>query len=214
MGLRSIEGPSFAGKSTLAQSLTRRHDAVFVGEYMDYAHRNGRRGFPPPPATIAEAKMGVDFFINIERERTKEIRQHLGRGRAVISDRTVLSLAAYQFALDREKNALSGLHIAVPDYTIEAIRVGIKAGDIEMPEHLIVLRAASHAVHDARVQRRGNTTMGVFNHWHFSVALSESTDLAADLLLPKSAHVQKLVSYEGETAFAKNFHDASAFFEL
>lgn len=126
-----ITGPIGSGKSTLAKRLVDHYDGKFVSEYMDYATTNGRTGFPPPPATIMEAKDGVDFFINIEKERSVDAREHMANGNTVFGDRSVVSLAAYQLALDRQRWHLPGNQIAVPDYTLEAIDKAIEKGDAE-----------------------------------------------------------------------------------
>ncbi len=208
-----VEGPSFAGKSTLAKRLVDHYDGKFIGEYMDYATTNGRTGFPPLPSTIVEAKAGVDFFIGIERERSSDARRHMADGNTVFGDRSVVSLAAYQLALDRQRRHLPGNQIAVPDYTLEAIDKAIEKGDVELPECLIVLRAASRTVHEARVSRRGETTMGAFNHWFFSQALADATSEVSELLLPADTPIRNLTSYEGEDKLAHNVLEAVIFLD-
>jgi len=214
MRLRSIEGPSFAGKSTLARHITETHGGMFIGEYMDYAITNGRSGFPPLPATVEEAKRGVDFFMDIERERTNDIRKGLCDGLLVVSDRTVLSLAAYQLALYRHRDSLPGDQIAVPDYAIEKIQNATEKGDIEMPEKLVILKPENREVHEARVRKRGRTTMSIFNYWFFSVELSQATEEASNILVDSGMSKKVVLSNNDEANFVQNIAEVSDFFEI
>jgi|GEM_PF-2190855 len=209
-----IEGPGFAGKSTLAKQLVEHYDAMYIGEYMDYATINGRTGFPPLPDTIEEAKAAIDFFVDIERERSRDVRKHITGGRKVFGDRSIISLAAYQLALDRQKSHLPGNQIAVPDYTFEVLDRAIKKGDVELPERLLLLRVASRTVHENRVKRRGGeTTMGAFNHWFFSRALTEATQEASELLLPADIPIRSLISHEGDNGLAVTMQEAINFLD-
>lgn len=214
MRLRSIEGPSFAGKSTLANYLAQAYEGIYIREYMDYANAEGCPGRPLAPTSIEEAKAGFDFFLDIERRRTADIRRGLASGCLVVSDRTVLSLVAYQLALDRQGGRLPGRHIAVPDYALEQTQHAVEQGDVEMPDRLIVLSVANEATHQERVARRGATAMGVFNHWCFSVELSRATEEAAASLLDTDTEVLSLPSYNGEAAFTNMITAATEFFAL
>lgn len=193
-----VEGPSFAGKSTLSRSLAYHYGGIYVGEYREYAYHAGRRGYPPQPTTTAEAEAFIDFFMDLERERSAHIRSTIEAGRNVYSDRSILSLAAYQVALARQQVVLPNAPKAAPDYALEAIVQAIQQGDVALPERVILLRVANRAVHEGRVLRRGQTPMAECNLWAFSQAVTAATEDMSELLLPADTPVRSIVSYEDD----------------
>lgn len=179
MTLIAVEGPSFAGKSTLIAQLTARFSAEPIGEHHDYVSA----GFPPDPKTNEEAYVNGDFFIGLEKKRAVDIKEALGRHALVLSDRSVISLIAYQLALTAVKDKTPGA-IAVPEYVINRARQEIESGNIVFPDGFLLLRTADEETHDLRVRERGRTNSDIFNQYFFSQAISRATDEACALICP------------------------------
>jgi len=93
-----IEGPSFAGKTTLCEELARqfpRHYGV-VPEYVTYA--GGETKFPAFPPTTNEAALAAfHFFMQIEERRQSDAASKPTDH--VIFDRSLFTLAAYEYAV-------------------------------------------------------------------------------------------------------------------
>ena len=179
MTLIAVEGPSFAGKSTLLAQLAALFSTKTIGEHHDYVSA----GFPPDPKTNEEAYVNADFFIDLEKKRALDIKEALGRHALVLSDRSVVSLVAYQLALASTKDKLSGA-IAVPEYVIHRTRQEIEAGNIEVPDGFLLLRTADEETHNLRVEERGRTNSDIFNQYFFSQAISKATEEACNLICP------------------------------
>jgi thymidylate kinase len=90
----ALEGTVHSGKTTLLRYIQNRHTELqTLDEYIEYT----TSGFPSAPTNLIEASEAVGFFLDIDRLRSLEIRQH----GSVILDRSVLSILGYEFAIDK-----------------------------------------------------------------------------------------------------------------
>lgn len=179
MTLIAVEGPSFSGKTTLLTQLAAQFSTETIGEHHDYVST----GFPPNPKTNEEAYVNADFFLGLEKKRAADTRQALGRHTIVFSDRSVISLVAYQLALAAVKDKAPEA-IAVPEYVTTLARQEIEAGNIEVPDGFILLRVADETTHNLRVDERGRTNSDIFNKYFFSQAISDATEEACRMICP------------------------------
>lgn len=207
MTLIAVEGPSFSGKSTLLSQLAQRYSTDTIGEHHDYAGA----GFPPDPNTKDEAYVNADFFINLERKRAVDIKQAFDRHALVFSDRSVVSLVAYQLALIAVKDKLPGA-IAVPEYVINHARQEIDAGKIEVPDGILLLRTADQETHNLRVGERGRTNSDIFNQYFFALAISKATEEACNLICP-SVPTHTIISDNSERSRQQILEEAVSFIQ-
>jgi len=95
----AFEGVSFSGKTTLASSLEREspEEIKMLAEYVVYA--GGGQNFPPfPPKNKQEAIKSLEFFLNLERRRHKDIEALKDRPYFLVLDRSIVSLLGFRFA--------------------------------------------------------------------------------------------------------------------
>lgn len=95
-----IEGCSFAGKTTLQNSLKSYDNFRVIDEYGSYT--KGSAAFPAyPPKSYQEALDASRFFIDVEKERLKdfEIMQLNNKFDFVFLDRTYLTCLAFDYAV-------------------------------------------------------------------------------------------------------------------
>jgi len=201
----AVEGPSFAGKSTLLAQLAVVFSTETIGEHYDYVSA----GFPPDPKTNEEAYVNADFFIGLEKKRAVDIKEALGRHALVFSDRSVVSLIAYQLALNAVKDKIPGI-IAVPEYVIKRAQQEIEAGNIEVPDGFLLLRTADEATHNLRVGERGKSKSDIFNQYFFSRAISKATEEACNLLCP-SVPTHTIISKNVERGRGQTLEEAVSF---
>ena len=207
MTLIAVEGPSFSGKTTLLTQLVARFSTETIGEHHDYVST----GFPPNPKTNEEAYVNADFFLDLEKKRAADTRRALDRQAIVFSDRSVVSLVAYQLALAAVKDKVSEA-IAVPDYVMSLARQEIEAGNIEVPDGFILLRVADETTHNLRVDERGRTNSDIFNKYFFSQAISDATEEACRLICPGvPTHTIISRNFEGGREYVLN--EAVSFIE-
>lgn len=91
----AIEGIVHAGKSTLHKRLSEKHEEITcIGEYVEYATEK----FPAPPRSLEEARVARLYFLNLELLRVNSTYE---RGRIILLDRSILSILAYHFAIER-----------------------------------------------------------------------------------------------------------------
>ena len=90
----AIEGPCFAGKTSLALALGHRLGVTAIPEYADLGP------LPPFPARdLDEVRADLEYLLGVERCRTAAIRSsHCG---VVVCDRSPLSCIAFQHAIGR-----------------------------------------------------------------------------------------------------------------
>lgn len=207
MKLIALEGPSFAGKSTLGAQLAAHFSTEIIGEHHDYVSN----GFPTGPKTNEEAHVNADFFLGLEKRRSADIMKALGRHSLLFSDRSVVSLVAFQLALasspDKDHRA-----IAVPDYAIECAQQEIEAGNIKVPDGILLIRTADEETHNFRVGERGRTNTDIFNQYSFSQAISKATELACTLICPYTP-THTIISENVKESREQNLKDAISFIE-
>jgi len=96
----AVEGVVHSGKTTLCTTLRGQpflaDNIHFLPEYSAYAKDLG--GFPVCPMTSVEALKSLVFFLRLEERRFRSIPQDVG---LVVLDRSVLSLLAFDYALER-----------------------------------------------------------------------------------------------------------------
>lgn len=91
----ALEGLVHAGKSTLLQSIGDNFGAIrCVEEYVEFATER----FPGFPRSIEDARAGHAFFLNLEQKRKQKIQEE---DRVVILDRSIFSILAYHFAVEK-----------------------------------------------------------------------------------------------------------------
>lgn len=208
MSLIAVEGPSFAGKSTLLVQMAARFATVAIGEHHDYISAGSR----PDPKTEKDAYANADFYISLEKKRAIDIRAALNQHRLVFSDRSVVSLVAYQLALDATKGEIPEATVAVTDYVIRLAQQEIEDGKIEIPDGIIILRTADEATHNLRVEERGRTSEAIFNQYSFSLAIGKTTVEACSLVCP-SVPTYTIVSKNTEGAREQSLREAVGFIE-
>ncbi|MGH3770516.1 MAG: hypothetical protein ACRDRW_03815 [Pseudonocardiaceae bacterium] len=128
----AIEGPCCAGKTTLAHGLVEESSALSIEYVRDYSdHVGGGRFLPPPvPTSLAEEELILNRFLAIEADRTARIRTMTLEPDLIIIDRSVHTLLAHCFALQRLLN---------DDYFGLARRVIGDSGVPLWPDHLLYL---------------------------------------------------------------------------
>lgn len=99
-----LEGTSFTGKSTLASALSAAfepREAIIIPCYSECSSQDRP---PAVPSSTEEQLAAVQYYLDIERQRHEAATAALDSGRVVIADRTVHTLLAHTFALDRLYN--------------------------------------------------------------------------------------------------------------
>lgn len=174
MTILSLEGPSYAGKTTAIRLLRRIPEiagrAIFFGCYV----RHLRPTHPIPPArtsSAAEQLAAFETFMSAEADRVTMAAMHPGR--LVVLDRSIDTLMAHAYALDRlydfgvhhqVRQRLEELPHLRPHHTIyldvpDAI---LHAAPSHQPRkvHVRVLPARSHVPrpHPLLLHRQARTT--------------------------------------------------------
>ncbi|MEU4231102.1 AAA family ATPase [Nonomuraea sp. NPDC026600] len=133
-----LEGPCFAGKTTLAGALADRFGATIAPEYADVT------ALPPfPPADEASVTAALEHFLMVEHSRADR-----AAGAVVVCDRSPLTLIAFEHAMAA---------LAVPRDPIHAIALFTQAaerGGILVPDGYVHLTITPEQV-AARQQWRG-----------------------------------------------------------
>ncbi len=104
----TLEGTSFAGKTTLAKEIEAHNPERYkmVKEYSEYA--GGSANFPSfPPKNKEEALRNLEFFLNLERKRHVDMESYKDKSYVMVMDRSVVSLLGFEFA----QKYLGGLDI-------------------------------------------------------------------------------------------------------
>lgn len=137
----AVEGPSFAGKTTLASAIAPPLGAVVVPEYSDMA------ALPPfPPQDLSDVAAALDHFLRLEVERSRLAVD--ARTPVAVTDRSPLTLIAYEFAIAA---------LGVPANPQLAVRLYSEAADegrILHPDGYLYLRITDE-VTTARTAARG-----------------------------------------------------------
>ena len=98
----AIEGPCRAGKSTLSSGLIKEYSYHKIDHIVDYAKfAGGGKNIPPPANSLSldEEKHALEFFLDIEFERTS----HCRKSERIIMDRSVHTLLAHCYAINNMK---------------------------------------------------------------------------------------------------------------
>lgn len=152
-----IEGPSFAGKTTLCEELAQQFPWRYsvISEYVSYA--GGETRFPVfPPKTREEAFAAFQFFILIEEQRQKDAASKSTD--RVIFDRSIFTLAAFEYAVSPR----TGINILSE---IEALVENRR----EWWPHVIVILELSPAEITRRAIGMGSTQSPLFLEEDFNI---------------------------------------------
>ena len=104
----TLEGTSFAGKTTLSKELEKHNPNRYkmIEEYVAYA--KGAENFPSyPPKNKEEALRNFEFFLNLERQRHVDIKKHEDKPYVMVMDRSIISLLGFEYA----QKYLAGLDV-------------------------------------------------------------------------------------------------------
>ena len=131
----SFEGPSGSGKSTLGGKLKEEAHPV-VNEYVYYA--KGHENFPPflsyNHKQLAET---IEYFVNLEIERNKDIQAALTKYGYCFVDRSPLTFTSIQFALGKKYNDVYTDFTFVKKRFLEVAN----EGRIVLPTHYILIES-------------------------------------------------------------------------
>lgn len=95
----ALEGPSFAGKSSVADFITQALSRVVViPEYNEVA--GGGHNFPMPQ-TQDEAEEAISFFVRLEEVRQELIISTLADGKIPLQDRSLFTCIGFDYAMAR-----------------------------------------------------------------------------------------------------------------
>ncbi|MEO3842768.1 hypothetical protein [Streptomyces sp. B22F1] len=155
MTILSLEGPSYAGKTTAIRLLRQIPEiarrAIFFGCYV----RHLRPTHPIPPAktsSAAEQLAAFETFMSAESDRVATAAAHPGR--LVVLDRSVDTLMAHAYALDRLYNF--GVHHQVRQRLEELPHL--------LPDHTIYLDVSGTTLRQRRATSREKSTSAYFLH--------------------------------------------------
>ncbi|MFW6725317.1 hypothetical protein ACHZ98_35355 [Streptomyces sp. MAR4 CNY-716] len=155
MTILSLEGPSYAGKTTAIRLLRQIPEiagqAIFFGCYV----RHLRPTHPIPPArtrSAAEQLAAFETFMSAEADRVAAAAEHPGR--LMILDRSVDTLMAHAYALDRLYNF--GAHHQVRQRLEELPHL--------RPDHTIYLDVSGATLRRRRATDREKSTSAYFLH--------------------------------------------------
>lgn len=157
--IAAVEGNSFAGKTTLANSLKGSYGFKVVEEYDKYS--GGGHNFPIfPPETYGEAKKAVDFFTELEKRRSGDANDLATKTTdGVVMDRSFYSCICFQ-------RAVSLLMPSVPNaylYSLESFEKHVNDKNILVPPVLIYLEPQSSILFQKRVGSRGRVSIDFLN---------------------------------------------------
>jgi thymidylate kinase len=207
MTLIAVEGPSFAGKSTLLAQLAAHFSTEVIKEHYDYA----QAGSPSDRPKNEDPYANADFFIGLEKRRALDIKAAFGQHDLVFSDRSVVSLLAYELGITAVKDKIPVM-VVVPEYLMKVARQEIGARKIVVPDGFILLRTADEETHNLRVKERGKTNSDIFNQYFFSQAISNTTEQACKLLCPDTPALT-IISMNVEGGRKQTFEEAVKFVE-
>lgn len=152
----ALEGSSFVGKSTLGKLLAERLSTKLVQDYGCWQLPL----FPPPDE--AEARAGIDYLLDIERW----YRSLQTSSDAVLLDRSPWSLIGFH-------QVVSTLFPDIPTaarYCTRRVCELAQAGEIFLPDVLIIIEPPTEEVFDERVKTRGVIQgLDFLNNYHTAV---------------------------------------------
>jgi hypothetical protein len=131
----AVEGPSYAGKSTLLRALDETGAITYIPELPQPLADGTRRLEPFPFASAAAARSGVDRLIGHEAARQAFAKLQPPR-RPMVFDRSVLSVLTFHRLLAERYPEYHNAY----DYGLEAVSHALAAGDLALPARLLVLR--------------------------------------------------------------------------
>ncbi len=151
--IATIDGTSFAGKTTLLEGISHANSNIQrIEEYDAYA--GGFINFPDfPPTDEQAARDGIDCIVRLDQMRTPDIRRKSADGAIVVTDRSVLSCILFQDTVRRLMPHIPNAY----QYCLEAFLRAHDAGEVIFPNSLIYLEAVNVETFNKRVGRRGRT---------------------------------------------------------
>jgi thymidylate kinase len=182
MGILAVEGSSFSGKTTMVNLLGEHFSGRIIGEYYDYAIKTSKDGFPPFAKTRDQLDQQIDYFLNLEAERTAEVEES-SQVKPIIVDRTAASLVAFQRSMQELPEYRENSWDA--DAMQRRIKTATYLGRVIMPDIVIVLSAGSRQEHERRVGSRGVIeSIPTLNQWDFSESIRLNTLDALNAIYP------------------------------
>lgn len=151
----SLEGHSFAGKTTLIRHLEKVYDFNQVGEYDSFV--DNTNDYPPHPHKSAEiATHDVDFFADLDLKREHRLRHYLASEKTVVMDRSFISLILFQKYTKHlnRKNEYDAYH-----YAKEKYYKLLSSETLSMPDLMIYMAPESLEVHTSRLTREVSSDM-------------------------------------------------------
>jgi len=98
-GVVGVEGPPFAGKSTLARRLAAELGGSLISEHTDFDQHARELALSPwPEGSAAAAAERQAYFYKVERHRNVAASKALAHGSPVVMDRTALSVVVYSLS--------------------------------------------------------------------------------------------------------------------
>lgn len=130
----ALEGPSYSGKSTMANIIRNRipHSLV-IDEYHVFA--GGAKNFPPLAKNAEDGMRNIKFFLDLEQKRQRSILAALESG-LVILDRSHLTCIAFEYAM---------CQMGIYDIWQEAERQ-FNAADLIKPDMVVLLNASQSTI--------------------------------------------------------------------
>lgn len=164
MSITGLEGSSFAGKSTLAETLARIHDYRVIYEPSYYVDH-----FPSPPDDAADAKRNFRFFADVEQERSADARQVEIKYGKVIMDRTLWTYIHYEYCVMKRTPDRPNAF----EYGIDYLQRLAERGNVIVPPILIALTPGSEEIFKHRVAERGQVGISFLNEWDTTILVDQ-----------------------------------------
>ncbi len=157
--IAALEGNSFSGKTTLAESLQKLYGFGVVHEYDKYS--GGGYNFPAfPPESYQEAKRAVDFFVELEKRRSGDALETAGKTNiGVVMDRSFYSCISFQRTVNILLPSVPNAYL----YSLDVFEKQVGTKDILVPPVLIYVEPQSSAVFQKRVESRGRVPINFLN---------------------------------------------------
>lgn len=163
----ALEGPAFAGKTTLLRYLekTYPHVVISVPEASEYV--GGDTHFPSIPfASFDEAKASTHFFLELEKMRCEQAQKAAtdNPGKTVILDRiTLLSSVLFYDLLENHFSDLHDFSESFKQHALEISQKALNIGDFFVPQKVILVLPKNKSIFESRLSRGAKNSM--FGHW-------------------------------------------------
>lgn len=163
----ALEGPAFAGKTTILKYLHHHYHDLFcvVPEASEYL--GGDKHFPHVPFPSFDlAKSSSYFFLEMEHLRCKEAQKVAKSNpkKTVILDRsTLLSSVLFYSLLEEKFPEIHNFSESFTQHALELFDAELKVSSFFIPEKLILIKPKNRSVFESRLSRGTKNTM--FGHW-------------------------------------------------